>query len=403
MASLRMGKPHRPAIRIRQWPVGDRLTPLRLLHRGVYCGVRAFWKTEIPAADGDIITASGDREGFASWTDRLTSSEQSEALSDNLLGLVPEDSYLCTVPLYCGDPSLHSFISVHMVPAAGDRQAYFKIGVIQNKTLRVVFTLAPGTADALESHLERIRRFIARNRRQIDFPEQVYLFGAAGSLSLQRFVCHPLSVSIGKRIIESGDELKALGCALVRSSGNVPLFSGPPRAGARRYIRSTLWIAAGALLLATALGTLAPVFMNMSLSRELQSSNTRYRAQIMNDTDIQTALKRNDSLAASIERINGKSGRKTYWGRFLQALGEERPGGLFYEKLGSEPASAASNAVRIAISGMAQSETMVTDLIARLQKTGFISNVTLTFMEKNKTKPTICDFKIICTLTITGH
>jgi Tfp pilus assembly protein PilN len=401
MVSLRQGKPDRARLSVRRWRIGDKLASFRLMRRGVYCGVRSFWKTEVAIAD-DIILVAGEHEGLTSWTDRLASAEHMEAFSDNLLGVVPEDSYLCTVPLFCGAPSLHSFISVHHLPTGEDRQAFFKIGVIRDKVLLAVFTLAPGTMDALEFHLERIRRFIARHRRQFDFPDQVYVMGASETLSFRQFQCRPLSVGIGNRLVTSGDELKALGCALARSTGSVPFFSGPSKASSFRHFRATLWIAAGAILLATALGALVPVFTNMALSRELHSCETRYRSLIINDPDIQTALKRNDSLAASIVRMNGESGRRTIWGRFLQALGAERPAGLFYEKLGSESVGPGSNAVRIAISGISQGETMVTDLISRLQKTGFISNVTLTFMEKDKTKPNLCDFKILCTLIITG-
>jgi hypothetical protein len=403
MVSLRMGEPEQRRLCVRQWMAGDRLTPLRLLHRGIYCGVPAFWKAAIPQAHQGIIIAA-HREGFAAWAERMPSEDHIEAFSNNLLGLVPEDSYLCTVPFFFGDPSLHSFVSVHCIPAGGDRKAYFKIGVIFDKTLMAVFTLAPGTMDALESHLGRIRRFFSHLRRRRDFPEHLYIIGSSGAFSLQHFFCHPLSVKIGKRVVESIDELKALGCALtsalVMSAGSVPFFSKPPKTGALRHLNAALLISSIAIIVATALAASAPYIMNRSLKRELQTRQTQYRSLIMNNPVIQTTIKHNDSLAASILRMNAQSGQRTVWGKFLQCLGAERPKGLFYEKLGSEPGSPASNTIRIAISGFAQGETMVTDLISRLQKTGFISNITLTFMEKNKIKPNLCDFKIICTLMI---
>jgi hypothetical protein len=400
LVSLHMGK--RMRLSVRRWNVGDKLQDLRLLHRGVYCGVPSFWKSASSPAVPDMLAAPGPDKGFIPWTDRTAAAVHTEALSNNLLALVPEDSYLCTVPFLCGDPSLHSFISVHAVPANQDQQAYFKIAVIVNKTLIAVFALAPGAFDALEFHLGRIRRFFGRCLQHVVFPEHVYVLGIENTFSSAHFLTHPLPTKIGHSTIHAEDELKALGCALAQYAGTVPVFAGPSKAGSSRHFRAAAWIAAFIILLATAFAACVPTLMNVFLRRELAVYGEQYHSVVINNPVITAAVARNDSLGASILKMNAKSRQRTNWGRFLQALGSERPEGLFYEKLGSETAGALSNAVRIAISGFAQGETRVTDLIARLQKTGLIANISLTSMEKNKTKPNICDFKIVCTL-ITGN
>ena len=399
MVSL-WGESKQSRIAIRRWNIGDKLQSLRLLHRGVHCGIPSFWKSAASHTATDILSADSPDSAFTPWADRMTASFHIESLSDNLLALVPEDVYLSTVPLFCGDAALHSFISVHILAGDHDRLAYLKIGIIINTTLIAVYALAPGNETALESHLARIQRYFARAFPRIAFPNYVYMFDGGHAFSSDHFIFHSLEVKIGNRTVREADELRALGCALAQRMGGAPVFSGPACGGAIRRFRAAAWTASAALVLITALAICAPAIMNFFLGKKIQIYELRSRSVIMSDPRIKAAITRNQTLGTSIIRLSAKAGDQTQWGFFLQSLGALRPEGLYFEKLGSEAAGASFNAVRIAIAGSAQNETMVTDLISQLQKTGIISNISLTSMEKNKDKPTICDFKIICTLKV---
>jgi Tfp pilus assembly protein PilN len=76
----------------------------------------------------------------------------------------------------------------------------------------------------------------------------------------------------------------------------------------------------------------------------------------------------------------------------------QRPEGLYFEMLGSEPVKGPPGFVRIAVSGWARSEKLVADFIEHLQKDNSISNISLSSLEKNEKKTNLCDFKIICIL-----
>jgi hypothetical protein len=399
MVSL-SGEPKRLRIAIHRWNIGDKLQMLRLLHRGVYCGIPSFWKSAASRAPQDILKAQSPDNTFTPWVDRMTASVHTEGLSDNLLALVPQDAYLCTAPLFCADATLHSFISVHVMAADHDRPAYFKIGIVINTTLIAVYALTPGSENALESHLARMQRFFARACPHLAFPHHIYTLNGDYAFSSDHFLFHSLEVTIGNRTVREADELMALGCALAQHAGVVPVFSGSSGGGAIRRFRAAAWIASAAIVLIAALAACAPVIMNFFLEKKIYSCEQQSRFVIVNDSRIKAAITRNQSLATSIIRLSAKAADQTQWGRFWQALGTLRPEGLFFEKLGSEAAGASSGAVRIAIAGFAQNETMVTDVISQLQKTGLISNISLTSMEKNKTRPTICDFRILCTLNV---
>jgi hypothetical protein len=394
------GEPKHSRITIRRWNIGDKLQSLRLLHRGVYCGIPSFWKSAASHTTKDILSADSPDSALTPWADAVTASVHTEGLSDNLVALIPEDTYLCTVPLLYGDASLRSFISVHAIAADHDRTAYFKIGIIISATLIAVYGVAPGSEKSLESHFARIQRYFTRAFPHIAFPRHAYTFNGDLPSSFDHFIFHSLKVTIGHRTVHEADELKALGCALAQRVGGAPIFSGSSNGGAIRRLRAAAWIASAAIILITALGVCAPACINFFLEKKIATLELQRRSVIMSDPRIKAAITRNQTLGASIIRLSAKAGDQTQWGRFLQSLGALRPEGLYIEKLGSEAAGASPGAVRIAIAGAAQNETMVTDLISQLQKTGFVSNLSLTSMEKNKTKPTICDFKIICTLKI---
>jgi hypothetical protein len=401
MVSLYTAKRGRFRIAVRGWPLDDKLQPLRLLNRGVYCGIPSSWKSRQSFTKNEIIAIDIPEKPFIPWTDSDQAAIYSESLSDNLLALVPEDSYLCAIPLAFGDLSVRSFVCCHAIQPA-DRPAYYKIGIVIDKELIAAFTMAPGTPDQIEYHFGKIHRYFTRNYPDITFPDYIYDLQEKNSFSNAHFAAHRLDVAIAGRELRTETELKALGCALARQTSGVPVFSGPAKSGVSRGARSILWIATAALLLGTALFAFAPVIINLFIKSETHNFDMRYRSIVSENPRLRAMISRNESLSASIIQLNSKFSlsHRTQWGRFLQALGSQRPEGLFLEKLGSETVSSSPNAIRIALSGFAQKETLVTDLITRLQKTGLVTQIYLSSIEKNKTKSDICDFRIVCTLTI---
>jgi Tfp pilus assembly protein PilN len=399
MVALSKGAPERSRMWVRRWDIGDKLQTLKLLQRGVYCGIPSFWKSALSRTPQNILSVDGYDTSFTPWADGMIASIHSEGLSDNLLGLVPEDSYLCTLPLYFGDNAPPSFIAVHGVSAVHDHPPYFKIGIVLDKKLIAVFAFSPGVGNVLESHVARIRRSFIRAYPQRTFPEHVFLLGLDPSFVMDHFSVHPLSVKVGGATVRGSDELKALGCALVGRDAVLPVFSGSSSAGGRRF-RARLWLASAMIILGTMLAACAPAVVNYFLAKKILSYETQERLSTFNNPDIRAVMARNERLGASIFRLNAKSKDQTQWAVFLRSLGNLRPEGLYFEKLGSEVAAASAKAVRIAISGSARNETMVTDMISRLQKSGLISNISLSSLEKNKTQTSLCDFKFICTLKV---
>jgi hypothetical protein len=264
--------------------------------------------------------------------------------------------------------------------------------------------LSPKDPGLLESHIGRIRRWLARACPHVVFPEHVFLLGHESTVSMDHFICRTLVVKIGKKTLRQEDEMKALGCALFQRSAGVPVFSGPEAGGAvrLRLLRGALWISSVAIFIATALAAAPPLVANYFLEKDLRACEAQKRAVVFDNPAIRALVDHNDSLGASIVRLTAKAGSPTQWGRFFHTVAALRPDGLYFEKFGSEIAGSKTAAVRIAISGSAQNETLVTEVIARLQKSGLVADIALSSMEKNKTRPTLCDFKFICTLKLTN-
>lgn len=395
MVSLRKKKSGVVHYSVRRWGLHDKIRTALLLHRGVYCGMPSFWQPAgAPAQEEKLLGAAGVNHRFRPSAGRLQARMHEETFADNLLALVPDDAFLCSIPLFYGDLSLHSFFTAYR---AND---FWVIGVIINKELRAVFKMAPGTVDALEAHLGRIKRSWKNAAPNEPLPEHVYVLNLDATPRCDEFFMHPLRVSAGKKVFAE-EELRALGCALAGNAGGVGFFPGAPSDGVVRIVRTAALAGGAVVLMLAALATLLPAALSGNVQLKVRSSEARYRTIITNNLELKTLCDRNDSLARTILQLQKKSSRQTQWGRFLDALGESRPVDLYFDKLGSEPAAGSASKVRIAISGSAKSETLVTDFMTRLQKSGTVSNVSLSFLEKNEKNATICNFRIICLMNIT--
>jgi len=394
LASLHKNKSGGGKCRFSQWSFHDKI-PRPLLHRGVRCGLPVSWLRS-PSGLVDKVLAAQDAAGrLLPAAETAVADLHKAALEYNLLAIVPDDSFLCTLPLYCAGASAPSFLSVFVT------EAYCEIGVTVAMKLVAVFKMAPGSDEAVEAHLGRIRRYWNTVSPDEPFPNRVYLFNARTDLQCEGFIVVPLHVRIGNRNIGREAQLRALGCALAGVAGDVPLFPCPKTPSWVRRLRASLIVGTAAAVAIALLSLLVPLCMSGIAQRRLNAYESQYQNLMVNNTEIRTIQRRNDSLARSILRAQKKSSRQTHWGRFLDALGASRPPGLYFDKLGSEPVKGSAIQVRIAISGSAKSETLVTDFMARLQKNAAVSNLSLSLVEKNEKMKSICNFRILCVINIT--
>jgi Tfp pilus assembly protein PilN len=104
----------------------------------------------------------------------------------------------------------------------------------------------------------------------------------------------------------------------------------------------------------------------------------------------------NDSLARAVISAFAEDSRQTRWAQFLQLLGADKPGGLYFDMLGTD-AGGKAGVVRIALSGWADNESRVTDLIGVLQKSRLCSGVSLSSIDKSDASDVFL-FRILCSL-----
>jgi hypothetical protein len=332
-------------------------------------------------------------------TSETTLSAYSDRLADNLLAIVGDDAFLCTVPCALDNEGARSFVAVCRFGR------FYKIGIIMNHALSVVFTMAPSTPESLEGHIARIKRSWqwrrGENGRDAEFPDSVYVFGddshpADGALfGATRLDCGKLGIDVSDTGV-----LAAAGAGLAGTDecGSPPRFPANTEKAAFRGPRTGLYAASAALIALTA--ALLTVFWIVSavLRQDLVRYSREYRQVLLRTPEIASLTAQNDSLAAVTLSAYSTGARRTGWTRFLQFLGAEKPDGLSYDMLASD-ASASTGIVRVALSGWAYNESLVTGLISSLQKNGSCSNVSLVSLEKNSGKNVFL-FRVQCSLQL---
>jgi Fimbrial assembly protein (PilN). len=390
MVSLHAAKTNGPRVTVKKWTCHNRARTMFLLHRGVVCGIPSFWKSGKSRVPDTTLIAEKAGKFFTPCTSRTTYDIHLNALADNCIASVPDEAFLCTVPLYLGDPSIKSFVSVYPLPA------HYKIGVVIDRELVAVFEIAPGPPDVLEAHVGRIKRYCAQTCPLLPFPEYVYILGKENNLKS----AHTLNIIAGNYEFRTYEEIRALGVALVQYTGIVPEFSGPSVKSAVRMPRTLLYAASVLLVLAALLFTGVPLIADKLTEIKIDTYGSQFRSTISNNKEIKDLLVKDEALAKSILQFRDQSSAQTNWAQFLHTLGMQRPEGLYLEMLGSEAVKGSPGTARIAVSGWARSEKLVADFIAHLQRNSCISNISLSSLEKNEKKPDLCDFKIVCILKI---
>ena len=381
-----------------RWNADSAVRNHLLLNRGVIAAVPSRWrpsdaKTGPSSLSGTFIAAeeSGD---FVPMADETALSSISTRLADNLCATVCDDAYLCTIPLALTDGSIASFVSARRTGES------CKIGIVKDRRLMAVFSVAPASQpESLERHLARISRYWnGKFGDRTSFPNHLFLFGndvvsPNGTINVTRLDCSILGIECTDTFA-----LGAAGAALVGITGDVPRFPGNPGKAAFRKVRAALYATSVSLVACTILLS-ATLFVSSFVMHARQDDYKQEYEKILACTpDIQALMAHNDSLAAAIMTENTAGSHVPRWTPFLRSLGSDRPDGLFLDMLATD-ASGVAGTVRVALSGWAYNESLVTGFIALLQKNGVCYDVTLSSLEKSG-EHNVFIFRILCSLRL---
>jgi hypothetical protein len=337
-----------------------------------------------------------DTGDFVPCADDTALSAFSARVADNLCATVCDDAYLCTIPLAVTGPgAIPSFVSVRRTGET------CKIGIIIDRRLVAVFAVAPAaTPGSIERHLGRIKRYwLEKFKGASSFPTHLCLFdGDADSESVAgmtatRLDCSRMGVDVTDTCV-----LMAAGAALAGATGDVPRFPGNPGKAAFRKVRAALYATSVSLVACTILLS-ATLFVSSFVTRVRQDNYKQEYEKILARTpDIQALMAHNDSLAAAIIAASSAGSHVSRWTPFLRSLGSDRPDGLFLDMLATD-ASGVVGTVRVALSGWAYNESLVTGFISLLQKNGLCHDVTLSSLEKSG-EHNVFIFRILCSLRL---
>lgn len=389
-------------IRQRRWESQKALRRILLLNKGVYFGVQSWCRSRAVDRNAETQTFTERRDGsgqergavFSAWTSELQLHR--EAFKANLLGVVPRDLFLTTVPRHFGGVETESFITVVW------QESSFLIGVTISRTLVWCSTLAPGSTAALASHLARIERYWKLNDDSYGpFPEYIYTIGKLPPEFSDGGLGYPCKQICAE--ITDINVLRAMGVSSAGSSAERPLFQGPTTESGTRNLRLGMYIVS-ALMLGISLAGIAGFFLlNWYYTDKKETYKDEYQKVIVHNQEIKNLLKSSDKLAETIMRMENTLKHRTVWGQFFQFIGEQRSGDLYFEKFGSEPVQNNTAVVRIAISGWTTRESSVTQFIGKLQELPFITRITLSSLERDQKDQTNYRFKIICSFVLNGH
>jgi hypothetical protein len=249
----------------------------------------------------------------------------------------------------------------------------------------------------LSGYLERIRRYWNEKAVKVDFPSVVYTINNQDIHPGEQFSVKNIQVPTSETA-----EIKAFGVALCSLDQVVPSLQGPASASKYRYIRTAVYALSACLVLCGLLITGYIYYDIFSTKKALHDCEIEYKNILNNNNEIRTLTARGESLAKKILRIQKFAATPTHWNRFLELVGSIRPETLHFDRFASEQLSENNNVVKIALTGWADTETTVTDFIQKLNKPDFVSNVSLSTLERDN-KLNKIRFKILCSVTLSGN
>jgi len=383
-----------------QWQSNNFLRRIMLFHHGIHFGVTSWWRPSefnqpldimIMANGADSSDDTPEQYRFNVVAHAADISIHQEELQANLLAVVPEDVFLGTLPLYCSNINSDSFISIY------GNEDFYLIGVTINRKLSAVFHMVPGTPEKLAGHVGRIQRYWDLRFPSTAFPTTIITIGNSEFTPESSFETPPA------RIFETENDvsqLRAMGTALTQKEECGPKFSGQAPEASFRKQRTWLYGISAALIIIGLLTAAVFYGINFWFQKKKMAFEAEYQHVIGYNKEIKSLTDRNNEIAETILRLESTFSRRTLWGKFLHEIGKKKPADLYFERFGSEPIKNNSQAIRIALMGWTPKELSVTKFIATLQNIPYVTQITLSSMERDKSKRSIYGFKIICTLLL---
>lgn len=353
---------------------------------GFNLGINCNWIRVIPDDMGDLIDASSDSE-FTVCVEKFDLEMHKEELENNLLGIYPEDAFMCTIPLYLSTDPKDTFLSVF------SENGITKVAVIVNKKLSMVFTVP--NSYPVNLFIKRIKHYWGNYSKKV-FPDTIYFFNN------QKFdIGTEYSIKTVSLPTNDTSVVKCIGLAFCELDDSVPQLCGATGGSSFRKIRAAILAVCTIVIVATALAGGVFLLLNHHYVNQINEHEKEYRSILSNNSEIKEIIAEGEKLSDKLLRISKISSTPTNWGRFLHLLGSVRPEKLYFEKLGSEQVTNA-NMTKVALAGWAENEIIVTDLIKKLNASDLITHTSLSSVERDKKHPEICRFKIICMLKLSN-
>lgn len=385
--------------KVRQWQSHNVLRGILLFHRGIYFGIASWWKPHqdnVPITNmliaSDKSSVSTDTDGsFDVITHAADIDIHRETLQANLLAMVPEDTFLATLPLYLSDEAGDSFVSIY------GSIDHYSIGVTIDRKLTVSFRMTPGSPERLSGHIGRIKRYWNMNFPDKSFPDTIVTIGDMTNTPDSAFEKSPIRVLDTEKDIYV---LKAMGSAFAQKESTVSRFAEQTPEASFRKKRTWIYGVSGGLV---CLGLCAVALfsgIDFWFVKKKAAYEEEYQHIVVYNQEVKKLTERNNELAETILRLEDTFTRRTLWGKFLHEIGKNKPGDLYFERFGSEPIPNNSQAIRIALSGWTPEEKSVTNFIAKLQNMPYVTQITPSSIERDKKKRSIYGFKILCTLLL---
>ncbi len=358
-----------------------------LFHQGIHLGTECHWvKSEY--VENSKYISSENSGSFVACLEHFHLQLHIDSFQYNLLGTHPDDLYLYTIPLYLQKSTQESFISVFQ------EELCWKIALIIEKKLITVFSFPRTTSSSLKCCMSRIEKYWSTLKDMQSFPDSVYVFNDQNLQPGDRYKLFRVETSINDHNV-----LKAAGIALCTIENNVPRFTGATDASRSRKKRAMVYVFSAALLILSLLSFGSLFLLNIHNQSRIKACQFEYNRILTDNREIRDLLSQGELLAAKLDRITKLSSNVTCWSRFLHELGQKKPSRLFFERLGSEPVPG-KQTVKVVLSGWADNESTITELIKNLNSSKLLSQISLSSMERDNKQKDHCRFKILCILNL---
>ncbi|MFP4013109.1 MAG: PilN domain-containing protein [Chitinispirillaceae bacterium] len=372
---------------VRTWPMTESVKSAITLSRGVVLGITSDWVRN--GTDNRDVLFTRAESVLKSCADSKQSEIYTRALSGSLIGVVPDDAFLLTLPLMFTRNAPESFISVFQ------EGKITRIGVVTNKKLQGVFVFPCSSSSEIQSFITRIRRYWKHVLKRGDFPQTAFTFDKSSpDTNYDGIPVEPVSFP---EEIRGANALRAAGSALAILF-SVPAYTLSPEDRFSRLRPTALKITL-LLLIAGFLLSAVPTALNFISRRELVKKEEIYNTYLKENQDIRRLNRTAVELSDQILSVKETYSRMSNWGKLFQLLGITRPQNLYFDRFASDQISG-SQKIRIILTGWSQSETSVTDFISKIESAPFIRDASLSSMERDLGNKNICRFKILCIMDL---